>query len=467
LGGGDVWPGDQPLKQSILGAIRCNAPASRMLMNNELRKSAISLLLIVVVALGTRVAFAWYEVRQIPAQALSLVPFQTETGHIAYSIATGKGFSSPFQRDTGPTAWLAPVYPYLLAGIFKLFGVYTLRSFFAALSLNILLSAATCVPIFYLGARVATLRLASAAAWLWALFPNAIIIPFEWIWDTSLSALLVATLLWATLELGESRRLQGWCLYGLLWGLTLLTNPAVAMLFPVLLLWAGFRNRAGHREPPVGWLVRPGLAAAITLLCCVPWTIRNYAQFHKFIPLRSNFAFELYIGNNENYDDQHRFRPGAITQDREILRYLHIGEIAFMDEEKRKAYAFISSHPQIEAWLVAQRFVDFWTGTATPLAAFRRADSNALRFILLSNDAAPLCAFLGVLILLGEKNPFAVPIISVLVFFPLLYYVTHTSLRYRHPIDPLVLLLAAIGVHGSWTWVTRKRRKTTALDATP
>ena len=160
-----------------------------MLMNIGLRRAATSLLLIVLVALGTRVAFTRYEVRQIPAQALSIAPFQTETGHIAYSITTGKGFSSPFQRDTGPTAWLAPVYPYLLAGIFKLFGVYTLRSFFAALSLNILLSAATCVPIFYAGTRIATLQVASAAAWLWALFPNAIIIPFEWIWDTSLSAL--------------------------------------------------------------------------------------------------------------------------------------------------------------------------------------------------------------------------------------------------------------------------------------
>jgi len=135
-----------------------------------------------------------------------------------------------------------------------------------------------------------------------------------------------------------------------------------------------------------------------------------------------------------------------------------------MDEEKRKAFAFIASHPRIEAWLIAQRFIDFWTGTATPLAAFRQADSNSLRFILLSNDAAPFCAFLGVLLLLGKKNPFAVPIISVVVFFPLLYYITHTSLRYRHPIDPLVLLLAAIGVHGLWTGATRKRRKTTAPE---
>jgi len=435
-------------------------------MKNALRKVATSLLLIVLVAVAARLAFAWYEERQISARALSIVPFQTETGHIAYSIASGKGFSSPFQRDTGPTAWLAPVYPYLLAGIFRLFGIYTLHSFFVALFLNILFSAGTCVPVFYSGKRIGGLGVASAAAWLWALFPNAVIIPFEWIWDTSLSALLMATLLWATLELAESGSLRNYCLYGLLWGFGLLTNPAVALLFPVLLAWAVYRHRTRHRERMRTWLARPALAAALALLCCVPWTIRNYVQFHKLIPLRSNFAFELYIGNNENYDDQHRFRPGAITQDREILRYLHMGETAFMDEEQRKAVAFIEAHPRIESWLVAQRFVDFWTGTATPLAAFRQADSLWLRFILLCNDAAPLCALLGIIVLLTTKNAYALPVISVPALFPLLYYVTHTSLRYRHPIDPVILLLAAIGVHGLWRWCTRKfSRKSNEVPA--
>ncbi len=431
-------------------------------MKNTLRNAAKSLLLLVIVALATRVAFAWYEERQIPAQALSIVPFQTETGHIAYSIASGKGFSSPFQRDTGPTAWLAPVYPYLLAGIFKLFGIYTLRSFFVALSLNILFSAGACVPIFYAGKRIGGVAAASAAAWLWALFPNAIIIPFEWIWDTSLSVLLVAALLWATLELAESRRLLDWYLYGLLWGFALLTNPAVAVLFPVLLAWAAYRSRGFNRA--ANSVVRPLLAAAIAVLCCVPWTIRNYLQFHKFIPLRSNFAFELYIGNNENYDEQHRFRPGVITQEREILRYVGMGETAFMKEEKRKAVSFIVANPRIEAWLITQRFVDFWTGTATPLAAFRQADSLWLRLILVCNDIAPLCAFLGIIVLIATKNSYAWPLISIPVLFPLLYYVTHTSLRYRHPIDPVVLLLAAIGVLGVWRWFAPKRRTPAAAE---
>jgi 4-amino-4-deoxy-L-arabinose transferase-like glycosyltransferase len=417
-------------------------------------KIATSVLLVTLMAFAARLGFAIYESRQISPHALSVIPFQTETGHIAYSLASGKGFSSPFQRDTGPTAWLTPVYPVLLAGIFKVFGIYTLRSFYAALFLNLVFSAVTCVPIFYAGKRIAGAGVATGAAWAWALFPNAVIIPFEWIWDTCLSALLAATILWASFKVAESVRWRDWSLYGLLWGFALLTNPALALLFPVLLIWAAVRHPSRGRPR----VMHPLLAAGIAILGCVPWTVRNYAQFHRFIPLRSNFSFELYVGNNENYDEQNRFRPAAVTQDREILRYLRMGETAFMDEERRKAFAFIASHPRIEMRLIALRFVEFWMGTPAPLATFRETNSFPLRFLLLCNYLAPLGALLGAIVLIARRNAYAFPLVAFLVVFPLLYYITHTSLRYRHPIDPVVLLLVAAGVSGLWQWFFRVGR---------
>ncbi|MGB7437964.1 MAG: hypothetical protein WBW49_21300, partial [Candidatus Acidiferrum sp.] len=173
-------------------------------MGATIRRTATSLLLILLVAFGLRAGFAWSQIRKIPSESIGTVPFQTETGHIAYSLATGRGFASPFQRDSGPTAWLTPIYPLLIAGIFKVFGVYTRASFLAAVFLNIVFSSATCVPIYYAGRRIGGLAVGAAAAWLWALFPNAILISFEWIWDTSLAALLAATILWLTLILPES-----------------------------------------------------------------------------------------------------------------------------------------------------------------------------------------------------------------------------------------------------------------------
>jgi hypothetical protein len=404
------------------------------------RKAATSLLLILAVALGTRLGFAWNQTRKIPSEVLGTVPFQTETGNVAYSLATGKGFASPYQRDSGPTAMLPPVYPLLLAGIFKMFGVHTRASFFAAVFLNILFSTAACVPIFYAGKRVAGIGSASAAAWLWALFPNAIMMPFEWILDTSLSALLAAVILWATLGLAESKLLRDWCGYGLLWGVTLMTNPALASVFPLLLGWLVYRMRGEGRLQ----LARPALAAALALICCIPWTERNYVVFHRFIPLRSNLGFELYIGNNENYEERRRAMPASITQDREILRYLRIGETAFMDEEKHKAFQFMASHPRVELGLFAKRFVDFWIGTAEPLRTFLETDSLLVRGLLLGNFLLSLGALFGVAVLFLRRNAYAFPVAAFPCVFPILYYVTHTSLRYRHPIDPVVLLLTAI-----------------------
>jgi hypothetical protein len=34
-------------------------------------------------------------------------------------------------------------------------------------------------------------------------------------------------------------------------------------------------------------------------------------------------------------------------------------------------------------------------------------------------------------------------LLNVIVVFPAIYYVTHTTPRYRHPIDPIIVLLAA------------------------
>jgi hypothetical protein len=414
-----------------------------------MRKVATSVLTIVIVAFAARAGYAWSQVVKMHREAVLIAPFQTETGHIAYSLATGKGFSSPFQRDSGPTAWLAPVYPLILAGIFKIFGVYTRASFFLAIFLNIVFSSVTCVPIFYTGRRAAGLAVGIISAWLWALFPNAILIPFGWIWDTSLAALLVASILLATLEIAESDRRRAWGGYGLLWGFALMTNPAVGLVFPVMLGWLAFRRGERARRDWGFRLKRPALAAFLALACCVPWTVRNFVVFHRFIPFRSNLAYELYIGNNENYDERRRGVP-VITQDLETLRYLRMGETAFMDEERQKAFRFIKSHPRMEMQLIAWRFVDFWIGVPDPWRTFGETDSWLIRGILLGNLLSSAGALMGVIVLFVRRNAYAVPLAAFPIVFPVLYYVTHTSLRYRHPIDPLVMLLTAVAIGAAW-----------------
>ncbi len=427
--------------------------------NRRLIAAATSLWLIAAVAAAFRIGYAWQESREIPAEALASIPFQQETGNIAYALASGKGFSSPMRSDTGPTAWLTPVYPAALALIFRIFGIFTLRAFYAAATLNILFSVATCVPIYFAAKRIGGLATASVAAWLWAVFPNAIVIPFQWIWDTSLTAFLAATILWATLEIAESPRVRDWCAYGLLWGLTLMTSPALGSLLLFLLGWAAWRHRpdglANARTKARGKFTQPALAAAVAVLCCIPWTARNYAAFHRFIPLRSNFPFELWLGNNEVFDDRSPNINVRITRYAESRRYAQLGETAFMHEKWNLATEFIQTHKRLELRLVWWRFKMFWLGSFHPLQDFANADSQWIRLIFAANFLTAIGSSIGIAILWRRRNPFAFPAAAYVAVFPLVYYAAHASLRYRHPIDPIVLMLTAIAINAAvWKYRT-------------
>jgi hypothetical protein len=403
---------------------------------------ATNLPLIISVSLVIRVAFAISQVRQMPANLVGLVPFLNEAGNIAFSLAKGHGFSSPWWQETGPTAWLTPVYPWIVTVIYRIFGIHTPHAFYAAVLLNIIFSCATGVPIYFIGKKLAGGGVASGAAWLWAIFPNAIIIPYEWIWDTSLSALLMAVILWVTLELAESARWRDWAWYGVLWGFALMTNPSLGSMLPFLLAWAAYRGSRYHSVN----LSRPALALGVAFLCCVPWTIRNYVIFHKLIPLRSNFGLELWVGNNDSYDETLEIVPAPDPARAELHEYIRVGETAYMAEKLRAATMFIRTHPRLEAVLWWRRFLAIWTGSETPLKSFADAETLLVRVVLVTNLLAAIGTVLGMVMLFVRRNIYAFPLAALPLIYPILYYATHPSLRYRHPIDPALVVLVTVGI---------------------
>jgi hypothetical protein len=402
---------------------------------------AASIIFIFLVALGLRAAFLVYEAHVIPANVLAYIPFEQEVGSVAKALAEGQGFCCLFRQLTGPTAWLVPVYPLLLAAIFKVLGVFTLASFYAAALLNCIFSALACFPIFSVGKRVSGLPAAAVAAWLWAVFPSGILMPTEWIWDTSLSALLAATLLWATLRLAESSRNRDFVAYGALWGLSLLTNPALGALFPFHFGWIVYRHyRQGSQHP-----VRLALAVAILAAICLPWTVRNAIQFHRLIPLRSNFPFELWMGNNEIYDEHSR-AVNRITRFEQVRRYTQLGETAFLDEKWQNARQFIRTHPGLTTRLFGRRMVATWLGIESPQRDFLHPGSPLVAFIFAWNVFVLVGVVTALARLLILRSPFFIPIAAYPIVFPLVYYLTQTSLRLRHPCDPVLALMVVLAL---------------------
>lgn len=374
--------------------------------------------------------------------------FGFETGRIARSIAEGHGYGNPLFAQTGPTAWMTPVYPYLLAGVFKLFGVFSKTSALVILSLNSLFSALTCFPIFQIAQRSFGRGVAVAACWIWALYPYFIYIPSGFVWDTCLGALLVAMLFLLALKLKEHPgSWSRWLAFGILGGLAALTNASTLTLCPILGAWAIYpvwqmsrTSQSRQRWLSAALLVAVGLGSTL-----LPWEVRNYRAFHTPIPLRDNFWLEFYVGNNGNTSSWLDTDVHPSTNPSEKAAFVRLGEISYMREERREALLFLSQHPGLYVVLCLRRFVYLWTGfwNLDPSNLQDEFHGFANVFLTLSLTLAML---LGLWRAFRKSREAMFPFLLVLAFYPLVFYLSHPTIRYRHVIDPEVVILAAVGL---------------------
>ena len=171
--------------------------------------------------------------------------FGWEMGRVARSIALGQGFSSPYGGNTGPTAWEPPLYPYLMAGVFKLLGIYSYASAWVLLTTNSLAAALTTIPIFLIARRTFGERVAIWSAWGWAFNPYIWYWSIHWIWDTTFTPLILSLIFLVALNLQESRGQKGWVLFAGLWGIGALANPSMlASIAPYGMPRLRFRNES-------------------------------------------------------------------------------------------------------------------------------------------------------------------------------------------------------------------------------
>ena len=358
---------------------------------------------------------------------------------VADSLAHGKGFSHPFPGYNAVTAWIAPVYPFLCSLGIRLFRLTSFRTVAFAQILNCAFSAATCWPIFAIGGKIFGEKTGLASAWLWAFLPNAVLLPLEWVWDQSLSAFLLALIVFATLELRESTSSLHWTWYGLLWGLTALANPTICLLLPFFLGWLLF-------QPGVALKHATGLAARAVLifaLSVLPWTIRNYYAIGGPTFVKSNFGLELWLGNNSAVKEVYTPELHPDSNFSQCVKLILNGEPAYNRAKLLEAVAYIEEHPKEFLRNFSSRFADTWA------ASYDSRVDPWVRALHLNRAEVWFCTAFSVISLLGlglalrsEWND-SLLIATCLVLFPIPYYLTHTALRYRHPIDPFMTILSA------------------------
>jgi 4-amino-4-deoxy-L-arabinose transferase-like glycosyltransferase len=359
--------------------------------------------------------------------------FGWEMGSIGAAIASGHGFSNPFGPPTGPTAWEPPLYPYLIAGVFHIFGIYSRASAFVLLTLNSVFSALTCIPIFLIARRIFSEKVGVGSAWTWVFLPYVMYWCTRWVWETSLSALLVAAIFWLTLTLEERDGLKPWLGFGLLWGIAALNSTSLLAFLPASGLWAWY-HRAKRGKRSFAGVV---LASAIFLACITPWLIRNYETFGKFVVLRDNFGAELRLGNGSGADGiwMEYLHP---TQDLYAMRqYQAMGELAYIAMRKRQALDYITADYGRFAVLCMKRFVYYWAGASRPGRTFWLEELKNSLFL-----ASSILMFWGLGRALRQRKPGAWLLFWLILLYPAIYYVVFPGQRYRHPIEPEITILA-------------------------
>ncbi len=369
--------------------------------------------------------------------------FGWEMGRIGAAIASGRGFSDPFGPPTGTTAWEPPLYPYLVAGVFKVFGIYSKASAFVLLAINSVFSALTCIPIFLIGRRTFSEKVAVGAAWTWALLPYVMFWCTKWIWETSLSALLLAVIFWITLTLEDRDSLIPWIEFGLLWGVAALTSTSLLSFLPASGLWAWY-HRAKRQKPSLAGVV---LASVVFFACITPWLARNYQVFGKFIFIRDNFGAELRLGNGKGADGtwMEYLHP---TQDLYAMRqYQSMGELPYIAMRKQQAMDYIRSDYARFVGLCVKRFVYFWAGAPRPAQNWWSAQLKNSLFL-----ASSVLMFWALGRALRQRKPGAWLFFWLILSYTAIYYVVFPNPRYRHPIEPEITILAVY-------LVTEARRK--------
>jgi hypothetical protein len=377
-------------------------------------------------------------------------------GRIARALATGYGYADPFAGHTGPTAWVPPLYPLLLAAVFKLTGVYTSLSAWTILTIDSIFSAATAPFIYQIAARCYSRKVAVWSAWIWALYPAALQYAVHWIWEMSLTTFLFTCTLALALKMrGISPRERGpvrgntgigedtrqpskqttaqWLLFAALWGLIALSNSTLLLFLPVCGIWL---LRAAH---PLGTgLKNATLAALLFLAILAPWTVRNWRVFHTFVPMRDNLGVELWAWNHSGANG---IALGAPIQpslhDPTFVPYFKMGEIAYSKYRGAIAKRWISTHPRQFLLLSLRRAWFYWVSVPHPLDKHPLVEyGRELNYCVLS-----LTGLMGLCLSLKRRTPGAGLFAWAFVLLPLTYYFVSVAARFRHPLEPLIAIL--------------------------
>jgi hypothetical protein len=397
-------------------------------------------LIIFVLVFATRFAYFLHSrpFRSMPDGSYGkMYEMESSADHIARE---GR-MADVFAPGSGPSAHVAPLYAFYLAGVDRLAGLEVGRFRFLH-GLSAMLATSLFAALLPSLARRAGLSpgVGVGAACLVALSPFGLWMEIRGDWETAWLPLALVVIFWALMAFQDREWVGVWraIFTGVLFGLGGLLSPVVLLAGLAGIFFQTFDGRARNS--------RMFRAVPIILTACAltiaPWVYRNYLCFSAFVPIRDNLGIEMAVGNNPRADGStfgDGFAAHPLKSRTELARLVTLGEVPYNKEKMSQALSWISYNPSKFAWLSCRRLLSFWfpsdQGMLKPLPLL------PIVVQALAIGMVTALAFVGLGWLFATGHAYRMLFLAILVAPSLPYIVTHVSYRYRYPINGFVALL--------------------------
>ena len=354
---------------------------------------------------------------------------------MAENYAEGHGLGMPAVYEGAGRIYLRafrpPLFPFLWGVVWK----WTGKGWYTPIRLaHAVLSALTCVLVFFVGQRLLDRPSGLVGAILCSVFPSQI-----WhgvnLMTEPLFFFFLTLLVLLLLRLKDRPSAPVGLLAGASAALGVLSRSVLIGFVPLAAVWLAVVL------PKRRWIALVFLAGFACAMS--PWWVRNWQVFHHFVPTTTDGGHGFMIGNNE----RSRTDPRGVyvPEDWSFIKDVIHDELAINQRFYQRGLAFIKSHPGEWVRLAVDKFCRFWR-------FYPHADFVQRRYAILYGItytavfpffvAGALLAFFA----RGAQRGKLALILLLVAYMTAIHMLYIAVIRYREPLMPFLLCYAGYAV---------------------
>jgi 4-amino-4-deoxy-L-arabinose transferase-like glycosyltransferase len=361
---------------------------------------------------------------------------------IAENLTNGKGFSVDGNE---PTFHRAPFLPYFLS-LLLLISKNNWHPIASAA--NILISSIIGVVVYFTSMRIIDDgKIAIISSLLFAINPVSIFWSGFILTEPFFLFFFTLSILYL-LKAADGQRMRDFVICGVLIGFSALTRPVILGVIPFIALWVIiFKNRSFAEQGIVPQLIKFTLMGIFFVLTILPWTIRNYVNSGEIIPITSEGHGNLIQGLTE---DPETLEQTPIFTPEEINNMEHLNDWEYRGVERERVIQYVLSHPRDVLRLMIKKVFMFWSLIPEVNSTELRSDFFIKLLMVL------WAAYSGVIYIFAIVGFFSVKdrnnimlIIFIMISFTIMhiFFLVVTEKRFRLPLEPYLVILAAAGLY--------------------